>query len=153
MCDNAASLVRARGATIIVTDLDYRWSSRTGATRYDLGYFLTNVAGWRYTDVIVIPQGEMHKNSPGDRLVEALNEAWEAIRQHEGSDRACSLHLWLSGSFAVETTFQSSNYTKQEMGSLNPYLTTKAIEILSRLHSEEMGCPTMVRLKSGEPGD
>ena len=82
VCDNAASLARAGGATIIVTDLDYRWSSRTGATRYDLGHFLTNVAGWRYTDVIVIPQGEMHKNSPGDRLVEALNEAWEAIRQH-----------------------------------------------------------------------
>ena len=146
VCDKAASLARAGGATIIVTELDYQWSSRTGATRYDLSYFLTNVAGWRYTDVIVIPQGEMHKNSPGDRLVEALNEAREVIRQHEGYNRTCSLHIWLSGSFAVETTFQSSNYTKQEMGSLNPYLTAKAIEVLSRIHSEELGCPAMMRL-------
>ena len=68
--------------TIIVTDLDYQWSSRTGATRYDLAYFLLNIAGWRYADVITIPQGDMKKDSPGDRLIEALDEARDIANAH-----------------------------------------------------------------------
>ena len=32
------------------------------------------------------------------------------------------------------------------MGNLDPYLTTKAIEILSKIQSEGLGCPAMVRL-------
>ena len=138
-------LARAGGATIVVTDLDYRWSSRSGGTRYDVRFFLRDTAGWMNTDVIVIPQGEM-KNSAGDRLIMALNEAREMADNYYRQNMRFSLHIWLSGSFAVETTFWSANYTKQVMGNLDPYLTTKAVEILSKIQLGPLGRPAMVRL-------
>ena len=143
--EEAAMLARAGGAIIVVTDLDYRWSSRSGGTRYDLRFFLRDTAGWMNTDVIVIPQGEM-KNSAGDRLIAALNEAKMMADNYYSQNMRFSLRVWLSGLFAVETTFWSANYTKQKMGNLDPYLTTKAIEILSNIQLGPLGRPAMVRL-------
>ena len=71
----------------------------------------------------------------------ALNEAKELADNYGKQKKRFSLHLWLSGSFAVETTLWTATYTKQVMGDLDPHLTTKAIEILSKIQ-----IPAMVRL-------
>ena len=145
LTEESASVARGGGATIVVTDLDYRWSSKSGGTKYDLRYYLGETS-WPKTEVIIIPQGE-YKDSAGDRLVKAIREARKiaADRRAHGTD--VSMHIWLSGSFALETEANANpNNAKQSMSTMDPFLETTAIGLIAEIQRDMLGRPAMIRL-------
>ena len=145
--EEPASIARLESTTIVVTDLDYRWGSRSGGTTYNLRYYLKECVHWPKVEVILVHQGDT-TSSAAERLKNALHEAKKIADTRLDKAEPMTFHLWLSGSFAIETYGGTTREPLQRMGKITDAEILAIIEIISIIQKDNVGHPCLVRLNS-----